>query len=217
MRVRGGQSKAGQDPQRSHRGNCKKRILHAWYTTYLSGMLVTVSAIVCPARTERLSLCTVKRSLRGTENRFLTVVLEQQGPAHPENQPTRVCMPQFRVGRCASAVLHQPGTKRRPLGSQMRSATLRGDFHPISADNTPLPSSRTMRSSRPRYISRGDAFEGVEDHLMAALALVWWKVALEHAALGTKGLDAVLDIGTPRYGRLFRRRRHRTLVKIITQ
>jgi hypothetical protein len=46
--VSGGQSKAGQDPQRSHRGNCKKRILHAWYTTYLSGMLVTVSAIVCP-------------------------------------------------------------------------------------------------------------------------------------------------------------------------
>src|SRR6266436_10137440 len=48
MLVRAGQSKAGQDPQRSHRGNCKKRILHAWYTTYLSGMLVTVSAIVVP-------------------------------------------------------------------------------------------------------------------------------------------------------------------------
>ena len=44
MPVRGGQSKVGQDPQRSHRGNCKKRILHAWYTAYLSGMLVTVSA-----------------------------------------------------------------------------------------------------------------------------------------------------------------------------
>jgi hypothetical protein len=29
LRVRPGQSKAGQDPQRSRRGNCKKRILHA--------------------------------------------------------------------------------------------------------------------------------------------------------------------------------------------
>src|SRR5439155_24108367 len=83
MLVRAGQSKAGQDPQRSHRGNCKKRILHAWYTTYLSGMLVTVSTIVCPARTERLSLCTVKRNSRGSENRILTDVLEQQGLNEP--------------------------------------------------------------------------------------------------------------------------------------
>ena len=32
-----------------------------------------------PARTERLSLCTVKRNSRGSENRILTDVLEQQG------------------------------------------------------------------------------------------------------------------------------------------
>jgi hypothetical protein len=34
MRERPGQSKAGQDPQRSRRGNFWKRIHRAWYTTY---------------------------------------------------------------------------------------------------------------------------------------------------------------------------------------
>src|SRR5258708_40150431 len=56
-------------------------------------------------------------------------------------------------------------------------------------------------------VLRGDAFEGIEDHLIAALALVWGKIALEHAALGAKGIDAGLDIGTPRRGGLLRRSR----------
>src|SRR5712675_1538882 len=80
MRVRASQSKAGQDPQRSHRGNCKKRILHAWYTTYSLGNAGYRLGYRCaPARTQRLSLCTVKRNSRGSENRILTDVLEQQG------------------------------------------------------------------------------------------------------------------------------------------
>src|SRR6266404_8153542 len=105
MLVRAGQSKAGQDPQRSHRGNCKKRILHAWYTTYLSGMLVTVSAICAPARTERLSLCTVKRNSRGSENRSLTDALEQQeaGPSRPG------------VNRTGCRPVLQPFVSRLPL------------------------------------------------------------------------------------------------------
>jgi hypothetical protein len=78
MRVRGGQSKAGQDPQRSHRGNCKKRIPHSWYATYLSDVGYRLDYRV-PARTERPSLCTVKRISRGSENWNLTDDLEPQG------------------------------------------------------------------------------------------------------------------------------------------
>src|SRR5271168_84550 len=66
-------------------------------------------------------------------------------------------------------------------------------------------------------IGRGDALEGVEDHLIAALALVGRKVAFEHAAFGAERLDAGFDIGTPRRCGVFRRRRHRALVKVITE
>src|SRR5258705_11283297 len=80
MRVRAGQSKPGQDPQRSHRGNCKKRILHAWYTTYLSRMpgWLPFPLLYAPARTERLSLCTVKGFRAVPKNRTLTDAFEQQ-------------------------------------------------------------------------------------------------------------------------------------------
>jgi len=84
MRVRAGQSKAGQDPQRSHRGNYKKRILHAWYTTYLSGMLVTVSAnIVCACSNRTTVTLHSQKDSRLSENRTLTDVLEQQGATSP--------------------------------------------------------------------------------------------------------------------------------------
>jgi hypothetical protein len=46
-------------------------------------------------------------------------------------------------------------------------------------------------------VLRGDAREGVEDHLVAALALIGRKIAFEHAAVGAKGLDAGFDVGTP--------------------
>src|ERR1700685_860902 len=59
--------------------------------------------------------------------------------------------------------------------------------------------------------------EGVEDHLVAALALVRRKVALEHRAVGPERLDAGLDIGAPR-GRCFLGGgRFCALVKIVTQ
>ena len=46
-----------------------------------------------PARTERLSLCTVKRNSRSSENRILTDVLEQQGgrPSHPRTDNEEPC------------------------------------------------------------------------------------------------------------------------------
>ena len=45
--------------QRSRRGNCWKRILHAWHTTYRSGLLVTVSTSR-PHEQNHSSRCTVK-------------------------------------------------------------------------------------------------------------------------------------------------------------
>src|ERR1700720_2376306 len=41
---------------------------------------------------------------------------------------------------------------------------------------------------------RGNALEGIENHLIAALAFVGRKIAFEHAAFGTKRLDAGLEI-----------------------
>src|SRR5580658_6466201 len=66
-------------------------------------------------------------------------------------------------------------------------------------------------------VGRGDTLERVEDHLIAALALVRRKVAFEHAAFGTERLDAALDIGTPGRGGVFRRWRPRTFVEIVAQ
>src|SRR5215210_6208750 len=43
----------------------------------------------------------------------------------------------------------------------------------------------------------GEPLEGVEDHLIAALALVGRKVALEHRAAGSERLDACLYIRPP--------------------
>src|SRR6476661_10982560 len=43
-------------------------------------------------------------------------------------------------------------------------------------------------------IGRGQPLEGVEDHLIAALAFIRRKVALEHASVGAEGLDAGLDV-----------------------
>src|ERR1700760_3262928 len=63
-------------------------------------------------------------------------------------------------------------------------------------------------------VRRGNPFEGVPDHLIAALALVRREVAFEHAALGTEGLDAGFHIGAPRGGGLLRRGWFRALVEI---
>src|SRR5215469_14185985 len=63
----------------------------------------------------------------------------------------------------------------------------------------------------------GDPLEGIEDHLIAALALVRREIALEHAALRPQSLDAGLDVGPPGGGQLFRGRRSRTFMKIIAE
>src|SRR5262249_7445502 len=55
-------------------------------------------------------------------------------------------------------------------------------------------------------IAGGEALEGVPERLVAAAALVDREVALEHAAFGPERLDAGLDIGTPRRGKLLRAR-----------
>src|SRR5258708_33560492 len=89
-----------------------------------------------------------------------------------------------------------------------------------SPRSKPVKIRRRLREQRRLLglaVLRGDTFERVEDHLIAALALVGREVALEHAAFGAEGLDAGLDIGTPRRGGVFRRWRHRALVKIIAE
>src|SRR5689334_22004912 len=59
----------------------------------------------------------------------------------------------------------------------------------------------------------GKALECVEDHLIAGLALVGREIALEHAAVGTKRLDACLDIWLPGRGALVRVRRLRPFME----
>src|SRR5260370_37086769 len=79
---------------------------------------------------------------------------------------------------------------------------------------------RGLREQRGLFgfaVWRGDALEGVEDHLITALPLVRRKIAFDHAARWAERLDAGFDIGTPRRRRVFPRRWHRTLVKIITE
>src|ERR1700744_2039264 len=62
----------------------------------------------------------------------------------------------------------------------------------------------------------GDALEGVEDHLVAALALIRREVALEHAAVGAERLDAGFEIGFPRSRRLLGVRRLRPFMEAET-
>src|SRR5713101_95623 len=79
---------------------------------------------------------------------------------------------------------------------------------------------RGLREQRGLFgfaVWRGDALEGVDDHLIAALALVRREIAFEHAARRAERLDSGFDIGTPCRRRFFRRRWHRTLVKVITE
>src|SRR5664279_6263399 len=90
----------------------------------------------------------------------------------------------------------------------------------VSAQLQPVNLRRRLREQRGLLglaVLRAEALEGVEDHLIAALALVGRKIALEHAAVGTERLDAGLDIGTPRRGGLLRRGRFRTLVKVKSE
>ena len=44
---------------------------------------------------------------------------------------------------------------------------------------------------------RGQPLEGVEDHLIAALAFIRREIAFEHASIRPERLDAGFDIGTP--------------------
>src|ERR1700759_1136058 len=60
---------------------------------------------------------------------------------------------------------------------------------------------------------RSQTLEGVEDHLIAGLALVGREVALEHAAVRTERLDACLYIRLPRRGALLGVRRLRAFVQ----
>src|SRR5690349_3228788 len=62
----------------------------------------------------------------------------------------------------------------------------------------------------------GDALEGIPHHRVAAHALVDRKVAFEHRALGTEGIDAGLDVRAPSLFKLLRRRRRVVLEKAET-
>src|SRR3954454_16323229 len=66
-------------------------------------------------------------------------------------------------------------------------------------------------------VLRGKPLEGVEDHLIAALALVGRKVALEHRAIGPERLDACLYIRPPGGCGLVRRWRLVPQVEVITK
>src|SRR5258708_22402108 len=59
-----------------------------------------------------------------------------------------------------------------------------------------------------------EPLERVEQHRIAAPALVDRKIALEHAAVGAEIFDAGIDIGPPGIGHLTRRGRHRCQVEI---
>src|SRR3979411_1603929 len=89
--------------------------------------------------------------------------------------------------------------------------TLRAKLQPIERPRRPRKQRRLFRLA----ILRADAFEGVEDHLIAALALVRRKIAFEHGASGAEGLDAGFDSGTPRRRQILRRWGRRTLVEIV--
>src|SRR5258708_7527412 len=70
-----------------------------------------------------------------------------------------------------------------------------------SAKLQPVKLGRRSRKQRGLFrfaILRRDALEGVEDHLIAALAFVRWEIALEHGALRAERLDAGFDSGAPR-------------------
>src|SRR5882757_1593738 len=86
-----------------------------------------------------------------------------------------------------------------------------------SAKPEPVNLRRRLRKQRGPLglaVWRTNALERVEDHLIAALALIRWKIAFEHRAVRAKRLDAGFDIGAPRGGALFRRRRLRPQVEI---
>src|SRR3954462_4279670 len=66
-------------------------------------------------------------------------------------------------------------------------------------------------------VLRGEALEGVEDHLIAALALVGWKIAFEHRTGGAQRLDARSRGRPPRVGGLLGRRRLRLQMEVIAE
>src|SRR5690348_14708390 len=72
---------------------------------------------------------------------------------------------------------------------------------------------REQRGLLAVVVAGGKPLEGVEDHLIAGLALIRREVALEHAAVRAECLDACLDIGLPRRGGLFRVRRLRPFME----
>ena len=89
-----------------------------------------------------------------------------------------------------------------------------GEFRPwaISSRAQPVKSRRGAREESGLLGRRGTArepLERIEQHRVAARALVDGKVALEHAAVGAERLDAGLDIGPPGVRQLTRRRRQR--------
>src|SRR3954449_2154026 len=81
----------------------------------------------------------------------------------------------------------------------------------------PINPRRRLREQRGLLrlaVLRTDALEGVEDDLVAALALVRRKIAFEHGAVGAEGLEAGFDIRAPRRRQLFGRWRRRTFMEI---
>src|SRR6478735_3181264 len=91
----------------------------------------------------------------------------------------------------------------------------------------PMPSSielveirrcfREQRGLLRLAILRTEPLEGVENYLIAALALVRREIAFEHRAIGPKGLDAGLDIGPPRRRSFFRGGRFGPQVIVIAE
>src|SRR5450631_268294 len=127
-------------------------------------------------------------------------------------------MPLLSINRCVGPLMFPTPSTLFASASRERRSTRAPSL--LFAELEPVEIHCRLREQRGLFgfaVWRGDALEGVEDHLIAALALVRRKIAFEHAARGAECLDAGFDIGTPCYRCFFRRRRHRTFVKIITE
>src|SRR5213596_653883 len=98
-----------------------------------------------------------------------------------------------------------PSTRTDPP-NRRQSTGCRGDAaSPRYAPERSLELQPVKLRRRPREqrgllrfaVRRGQPLEGVEDHLIAALAFIRRKIALEHASVRPEGLDAGFDVGTP--------------------
>src|SRR5580692_4127631 len=95
-----------------------------------------------------------------------------------------------REARCPAQSVRTPASSSGAARA-VKPARFRLKSKPVESRRRVLKQRGLLRFA----VGRGDTLERVEDHLIAALALVRRKVAFEHAAFRTERLDAALDIG----------------------